>query len=122
MPNTPNCIPDAPQVSRDDLYRPTRGDLADLLSAGFIDGGTTIYPRSEKFAESSATINSGGTIELNGLIIDSLSAAAKHLTGRPTNGWWWTVQVAGEKLEQREIRQEYLDAQGCDDTEEDEGA
>ena len=86
MPNTPNCIPDAPQMSRDDLCRVIRVDLADLLSAGFIDGGTTIYPRSEKFAESSATINSGGTIELNGLIIDSLSAAAKQLTGRPTNG------------------------------------
>ena len=87
MPNTPNCIPDAPQMSRDDLCRVIRADLADLLSAGFIDGGTTIYPRSEKFAESSATINSEGTIELNGLIIDSLSAAAKQLTGRPTNGW-----------------------------------
>ena len=98
-----------------------RIDLADLMSAGFIEGGATIYPRSEKFADSRATINSEGAIELGGQKFDSLSAAAKHLTGRPTNGWWWwTIEVGSDQQELREIRQEYLDAQGCDDTEDDE--
>jgi len=98
-----------------------RIDLADLLSADFIEGGATIYPRSEKFEGLRATINSEGAIELGGQKFDSLSAAAKHLTGRPTNGWsWWTIEVGSDQQELREIRQEYLDAQGCDDTEDDE--
>jgi len=95
-------------------------DLTDLLSAGFLEVGTRIYPRAEKFDGTYGTINSEGAVELAGPTFPSLSAAAKHLTGRPTNGWWWSIEAHGEQQDLREIRQEYLDAQGCDDSEDDE--
>ena len=98
-----------------------RVDLIDLLSAGFLEVGTPIYPRVEKFAASVGTINSEGMVEVADLAFPSLSAAAKHLTGRPTNGWWWwSIEVRGERQDLREVRQEYLDAQGCDDSEDEE--
>ena len=99
----------------------SRVDLTDLLSAGFLEVGTRIYPRAEKFDGTFGTINSEGAVELAGQTFPSLSAAAKHLTGRPTNGWWWwSIEAHGEHLDLREIRQEYLDVQGCDDSEDDE--
>lgn len=106
----------APLEIREEKPTSSRVDLADLLSAGFLDVGTTIYPRVEKFADSIGTINSEGAVEVAGQSFPSLSAAAKHLTGRPTNGWWWwSIKLYGEQLDLREIRQEYLDAQGSDD-------
>ena len=111
----------APLEIREAAPTSSRVDLADLLSAGFLEIGTRIYPRVEKFAESVGTINSEGSVEVAGQTFQSLSAAAKHLTGRPTNGWWWwSIEALGEQQDLREIRQEYLDAQGCDDSEDEE--
>ena len=111
----------APLEIREEKPTSSRVDLTGLLSAGFLDIGTPIYPRVEKFAESVGTANSESAVEVAGQSFSSLSAAAKHLTGRPTNGWWWwAIEVQGEKQDLREIRQEYLDAQGVDDPEDDE--
>jgi len=83
-----------------------------------LGAGTAIYPRGQKFSESVGTINAEGMVEVSGQSFSSLSAAAEHFTGRPTNGWWWwCVEVLGEKQELREVRQEYLDAQGFEDVE-----
>lgn len=108
----------APLQIRDAKQASSRVDLADLLSTGFLDVGTPIYPRVEKYSKSVGTINSEGAVEVAGQAFQSLSAAAKSLTGKPTNGWsWWSVKVHGERQDLQEIRQEYLDAQGYDDSE-----
>jgi len=108
----------APQESHEVKPPLSRVDLTDLLAAGLLGAGTAIYPRGQKFSESVGTINAEGMVEVSGQSFSSLSAAAEHFTGRPTNGWWWwCVEVLGEKQELREVRQEYLDAQGFEDVE-----
>ena len=111
----------APLESHEAKPTSSRVDLADLLSAGFLEVGALICPSVEKFAGAEGTINAEGLVEIGGESFHSLSAAAKHLTGRATNGWsWWSTEVHGEKQDLREIRQEYLDAQGVDDSEDEE--
>jgi len=70
--------------------------LADLIGAGLLETGTTLYAR-EAFDYHPATVLSDGRIDVDGDVFESPSGAARAVTGKGTNGWWFgslTTQVS----------------------------
>lgn len=57
--------------------------MADLISDGKLTAGQELSGPSG----SVATVNADGTVNVNGVTFDSLSAAARSVTGHSVNGW-----------------------------------
>ncbi|MFC0224756.1 restriction system modified-DNA reader domain-containing protein [Nocardioides zeicaulis] len=65
--------------------------MRDLLGAGVVVPGTELRGR-HKGALHTATLQSDGTIYLDGRYFDSPTGAATYITGTSVNGWiWWRI-------------------------------
>jgi hypothetical protein len=74
-----------------------RVTLSDLISAGLLEPGTTLYAR-KAYDYHPATVLSDGRIDLDGEIFESPSGAAKRVTGSSVNGWWfWKLDTTGNR-------------------------
>ena len=74
-----------------------RVTLADLIGAGLMEPGTTLYARKAHDYHP-ATVLSDGRIDVDGEVFDSPSGAAKKVTGKGTNGWWfWKLDTEGNR-------------------------
>jgi hypothetical protein len=87
-----------------------RVDLLDLISAGWLEPGMTLVPRRPKFAQIEVTLLADGRIDVTGGIHLTPSEAAKAITGRPTNGWWFFLVDQHTKRSLRDVRSEYLES------------
>jgi len=85
-----------------------RVTLADLISAGLLDSGTTIYARSA-FDSKPATLLPDGRLDVDGETYDSPSGAAKAVTGKSTNGWWFWRLEPGSRRSLSDLLQKYVD-------------
>ncbi len=99
--------------------------LPDLINGGFLTPGMPLFPRKGKYNDKVATLLPEGQIEINGTVFDSPSPAASHITGKPTNGWWFFLTDQSAKTSLRSIRRSYIDnmavdAEEDDDTDDDE--
>ena len=115
-------VPEGHSVPLTETKAPGRSriNLIDILDAGLLQGGTTVYPRKENPVCGSAIIHADGSIEIDGESFPSPSAAAKRVTGRSTNGWtWWLVGEGDSKRELLEVRDAFAAAQGLEDAEDD---
>jgi hypothetical protein len=102
--------------------RRSKLQLSDLLNAGVLQPGMDLTPRQAKFSSKVGVLLPDGQIELDGQTFSRPSAAAVHLTGRPTNGWWFFFVDPKSKTSLRKIRSDYLeslDLEMDDDDEED---
>ena len=91
----------------------------DLISAGVLTPGAMLTARVDG-VEVQATMLSDGTVELDGEVYASLSAAAKMATGRTSNGWYfWKTETDKGLQRLRRIRQEYASGQPVEDDETD---
>lgn len=79
---------------------PRKLDLADLLNAGILQAGMTLYPGSKKHAGSTATLLADGSIEVDGVAYEYPQSAAKVIAGRPKNGlrFFRVDRVGGRSL------------------------
>lgn len=69
-----------------------RVEVADLISAGLLNGGATLYARRQRVADRVATVLSDGSIDVNGTSYATPSGAARAITGKHDNGWWfWLI-------------------------------
>jgi hypothetical protein len=89
--------------------RRSKLQLSDLLNAGLLQPGTTLTPRQAKFSSRVGILLPDGQIELEGKTFSRPSAAAVHLTGRATNGWWFFFVDPKSKTSLRRIRSDYLE-------------
>jgi hypothetical protein len=72
-------------------------ELRDLLSAGLLDVGQTLYPRNSAIGEAqTATVLSDGSIDIGGEIFATPSGAAQGMRGVATNGWWFFLAHKGD--------------------------
>jgi hypothetical protein len=80
-------------LSRDRREAPARKvEVADLLNAGLLDQGATLYPRQKGLAGQVATVLSDGSIDVNGTSWGTPTGAARAITGKSRNGWWfWLI-------------------------------
>ncbi|MGW3890454.1 GmrSD restriction endonuclease domain-containing protein [Micromonospora chokoriensis] len=67
--------------------------LADLMSAGLLEAGTSLHPRRQRFAERTAIVLPDGALDVDGVRHATPSGAARHLSGTSLNGWrFWLVE------------------------------
>jgi hypothetical protein len=90
--------------------RRSKLQLSDLLNAGVLQPGIDLTPRQPKFSSKVGVLLPDGQIELDGKTFSRPSAAAVHLTGRPTNGWWFFFVDPKSKTSLRKIRSNYLES------------
>ena len=101
--------------------------LSDLIAAGWLEAGITLFARSGKRSGGAiSTLLPDGRLDVDGQIHDSPSAAAGAITGRPTNGWWFWLVDRDPVRSIRKVRHDYLesvaDGEGDEvDEEDDEG-
>jgi len=99
--------------------------LSHLLEDGCVKVGQLLYPKPGKYAGRNAVVLEDGTIELEGKIFNSLSAAGIHIRGRNTAGWHFWLMDPKSKQMIWDVRQQYIDALSAgveieDDEEDDE--
>jgi len=96
------------------VERPKRRvTLSDLIGAGLLEPGTTLYAR-KAYDYRPATVLSDGRIDLDGEIFESPSGAAKGVTGSSVNGWWfWKLDTAGNRG-LNNLFHEYVDQTAAD--------
>jgi Uncharacterized conserved protein len=94
--------------------------LPDLISAGLLEPGMTLYARGKGFRDRTATLLADGRIEVDGVAYASPSDAASAMFGRRKNGWWFFVVDLATRRSLRNIRRDYAE-QLSDDVEDDDG-
>jgi hypothetical protein len=79
---------------------PRKLDLADLLNAGILQAGMTLYPGSKRYSERIATLLADGSIEVDGVVYEYPQSAAKVIAERPKNGlrFFRVDRVGGRSL------------------------
>ena len=91
--------------------------VIDLISAGLVSAGQTLYPKQSKHTGKVAQILDDGRIQCEDIIFDSLSLAGIQIRKRNTNGWtFWLVDEKTRKS-MADLREEYRELIGLEDGE-----
>jgi hypothetical protein len=107
--------------AKDDV--PRKISVIDLISAGLLRTGQTLYPSYKRYKGRNAQILADGRIEVEGEVFDSLSVAGNYLRKKNTNGWtfWLINESPKEKLfDVREKYKEIVGVEGSEDLSDDE--
>lgn len=83
--------------------------VADLIGAGLLDAGTTMYARRKAHSDRTATILPDGRIDVDGQVFDTPSGAARSIVGKNVNGWWFFILSPTNRRSLSDLLQEYLD-------------
>ncbi len=94
---------------RTDARQKRRIGLADLIGAGLVEPGATIYARRKSLSGCTATVLPDGRVDVDGKPFDSLSGAARAISGKGENGWWFFNVSPTNKKALAEVLQEYVD-------------
>jgi hypothetical protein len=88
--------------------------LADLIGAGLLQPGMSLYPKRRKHAGHVATLLADGTIDVNGISYSRPTEAATAIAGKRTGGWWFFVVDPESGRSLRTIRRDYVKAMAVD--------
>jgi len=91
-----------------------RVGLADLIAAGLLEPGTTVYAKRKAHAGRTATILSDGRVDVDGEIFDTPSGAARSITGKSENGWAFFRLSQTGRRSLSDLFQEYVDQTSAD--------
>lgn len=97
--------------------RPTathRVELADLINAGLVEPGATLYPRRKSDTGRTATVLPDGALDVEGKRFSTPSGAARHMTGKSANGWWYFLVDPASRRSLRDIWRDYVDQLSVD--------
>jgi hypothetical protein len=89
-------------------------DIAELMNAGLLQSGTSLFPRRKKFASRVATVLPDGRLDVDGQIFSTPSDAARSISGKRMNGWWFFLVDQARRRSVRDVRREYLEALAVD--------
>jgi hypothetical protein len=96
-------------VMRTQAGFPAYVEMADLLSAGFLTQGQTLYSRPGKYAGRVAKVLTDGRLDIDGKVFDTPSGAGFYVRQKHTNGWgFWMVDLSTRKS-LNHVRAEYRD-------------
>ena len=83
-------------------------EISDLIGAGYLASGQTLYSRPGMYGGHTARILSDGRIEVHDKIFDSPSRAGIFIRNKNTDGWsFWRLEPNGRRP-LKEVRAEYL--------------
>lgn len=74
-----------------------------LVAAGLLEPGTVLRPKGG--SDVVARVTENALIEVGGKIFETPSAAARHVRGSGTNGWWYWHLEDGRRL--KDVRAEF---------------
>lgn len=95
--------------------RPARQlELADLIGAGLIEEGATLYARGRRAAGRTATVLSDGSLEVDGNRYATPSGAATFAMGKIVNGWSFWLVDPKSKRSLHDLRTDYADGTDVD--------
>jgi hypothetical protein len=91
-----------------------RIEVADLISAGLLEIGTTLYARRRKHSHRTATVLPDGHIDVDGVSYASPSGAATSISGKSENGWWFFLLSPTTRKSLSDLWHEYVDQTAVD--------
>ena len=95
--------------------RPMRKiELADLMAAGLLEEGATLYARGRRVAERTATVLSDETLDVDGVRYLTPSGAARAVSGTNVNGWRFWLVDPKSKRSLHDLWLEYVDQRDVD--------
>lgn len=89
-------------------------DLSDLISAGRLQTGMQLFPRSKKFAASVATLLLDGRLDVLGTVYSSPSEAARAIVGANMSGWHFFLIDRQSRRSLKDVRLDYLESIAAD--------
>ena len=89
-------------------------EIADLIGAGMLEAGATLYARRKKHHHRTATILPDGRIDVDGTPYAKPSGAANSISGKSENGWWFFLVSPTGKRSLSDIWREYVDQTSVD--------
>jgi hypothetical protein len=96
-------------------HRPERKvEMVDLIGAGLIHEGATLYARRKRLGGLTATVLPDGALEVKGVRHTSPSAAAKAAARTSENGWKFWLLDLKTKRSLKDLVEEYVDQRGVD--------
>ena len=96
------------QIAREQATTSVTVEIADLIGAGYLASGQTLYSRPGQFGGHTGQILSDGRIEVAGQIFESPSRAGIFIRKKSTNGWhFWRLDPNGRRS-LKDVRAEYL--------------
>lgn len=113
-------VPDGhPSLSAvEDSRDSNRVTVGDLVSAGFLNPGQTLYARVQAHQGHEGYVSEDGAIFVNGRRFDSPSPAAQEVTKKQSEpGWWFWVTDLQNMYSLADARQDYSDSLGVDSDE-----
>lgn len=100
--------------------RPTRKiDLSDLIAAGLLDVGATLYARRRRVEGRTATVLDDGALDVDGVRHATPSGAARAVSRTSENGWWFWLVDSRTRRSLTDLWREYVDQRGVEVDEED---
>lgn len=100
--------------SRDRARSRKKIKLADLINAGVLTQGMSLFPRRKKLSDRVATLLSDGRVELGGVPYDGPSPAARKIVGHQMNGWGFFLIDQSTRRSLRNVRRDYIDSMAVD--------
>lgn len=94
--------------------------VVDLMDAGLLQPGQTLYPRAKKYEGRTAVLLLDGGIEVDGEIFDSLSGAATHVAQGNRNGWRFFTADEARKVQLTDLWEQYVDMTSAEDADDSE--
>ena len=88
----------------------SRVEVADLVRAGLVPVGTTLYARPSTHAGKTCMVSDDGRLFIDDVPYLTLSGAARAVTGSQSEaGWWfWLTEAHGDRS-MTDVRREYLE-------------
>lgn len=105
--------------------RPVRHavDVADLIAAGALHPGMSLFPKAKKYRSRAATLLADGQIDIEGIVFPTPTAAATAIAGKRKGGWSFFLVDQDTSRSLKDVRRDYLDqvtGEGDEDEEDDE--
>lgn len=89
-------------------------DLADLIVDGLLTPGMSLFPKRKKYIHRIATLLPDGKVQLDGESYSNPNDAARVITGKQTDGWYFFLTEQSSERSLGHIRYEYLNAMAVD--------
>ncbi len=95
--------------------RPARQvELADIMAAGLLDEGATLYAKRRRVAGRTATVLSDGALDVDGVRHATPSGAARAVSGTSQNGWRFWLLEPKSTHSLHDLWREYVDQRDVD--------
>lgn len=89
-------------------------DVAALIAAGLVEPGATLWARRRAQSHRTATVLPDGRIDVDGSAFQTPSGAARQISGKGENGWWFFLVDRTSRRSLSDLLHEYVDQTSAD--------